>query len=183
MSDKQFIMFCSPTLAGIKTASLFTTEYENKAELLSQLNRINILLKNKGVTALPLKYVRGRAVIYVFRASALKRDMQDEQVSRMLTKAGYSCVSTQGCVAELVKRMRNGKDFPHEIGLFLGYPPEDVKAFILHKGKDYVLNGYWKAYGNKERAQKLFDAYRSCTESFKKQYDYGKTLDQLTVRL
>ena len=38
--------------------------------------------------------------------------------------------------------------FPHEIGVFLGYPPEDVKAFIKQNGKGAVLCGYWKVYSN-----------------------------------
>ena len=49
--------------------------------------------------------------------------------------------------------------FPHEIGLLLGYPLKDVKAFIENSGKNYLLSGYWKVYHDKERALEIFDAY------------------------
>lgn len=37
-------------------------------------------------------------------------------------------------------------EFPHEVGLFLGYPIWDVEGFIKHKGLNYKLCGYWKVY-------------------------------------
>ena len=43
-------------------------------------------------------------------------------------------------------RMQIRKSFPHEIGLFLGYPAEDVAGFISHKGHDFCYSGYWKVY-------------------------------------
>lgn len=49
--------------------------------------------------------------------------------------------------------------FPHEIGLILGYPLEDVKAFIYNQGQNYLLCGYWKVYHNTESAMKIFEAY------------------------
>ena len=38
-------------------------------------------------------------------------------------------------------------DFPHEIGVFLGYPLEDVVGFIRHRGKCFTCCGCWKSYG------------------------------------
>ena len=32
--------------------------------------------------------------------------------------------------------------FPHEIGLLLGYPVEDVLGFIRYQGKNYLYTGY-----------------------------------------
>jgi hypothetical protein len=48
---------------------------------------------------------------------------------------------------------------PHEIGIFLGIPVEDVYGFISHKGEGCLLCQYWKVYHNLERAQNLFDCY------------------------
>ena len=43
--------------------------------------------------------------------------------------------------------------------MFLGYPPEDVKAFIKQNGKGAVLCGYWKVYSNIKKAQLQFLMY------------------------
>ena len=32
-------------------------------------------------------------------------------------------------------------DLPHEVGLFLSYPPEDVKGFIDHRANDFKCAG------------------------------------------
>lgn len=47
-------------------------------------------------------------------------------------------------------------EFPHEVGLFLSYPPEDVKGFIAHRANDFKCAGLWKVYGNEEKARSLF---------------------------
>ena len=52
--------------------------------------------------------------------------------------------------------------FPHEIGLFLGYPPEDVEGFRLHRGRDYKLCGCWKVYSDVEGARQCFRRYDRC---------------------
>ena len=51
------------------------------------------------------------------------------------------------------------KDFPHEMGILLGYPVEDVEGFILHKGGSYLCNGYWKVYYNVSQKQRTFRWY------------------------
>ena len=44
-------------------------------------------------------------------------------------------------------------EFPHEVGLFLSYPPEDVKGFIDHRANDFKCAGLWKVYGDEEKAR------------------------------
>lgn len=60
--------------------------------------------------------------------------------------------------------MNTGTDFPHEMGLLLGYPIEDVEGFIKNKGENYLYAGYWKVYKDVEQKKLLFDAYESAKE-------------------
>ena len=41
------------------------------------------------------------------------------------------------------------------MGLFLSYPPEDVKGFIAHRANDFKCAGLWKVYGDEEKARSL----------------------------
>ena len=50
-------------------------------------------------------------------------------------------------------------EFPHEVGLFLSYPPEDVKGFIDHRANDFKCAGLWKVYGDVEQARAAFRLY------------------------
>ena len=71
MSEYQIIRFCAPTLAGLKTASLFCCDAPDEAELLGQLRHWNTSLAPKGLRMLPLRIWNGRALIYLYRPKAL----------------------------------------------------------------------------------------------------------------
>ena len=42
-----------------------------------------------------------------------------------------------------IRDSRESGEFPHEVGLFLSYPPEDVKGFIDHRANNFKCAGLW----------------------------------------
>ena len=72
-------------------------------------------------------------------------------------------------------------EFPHEVGLFLSYPPEDVKGFIDHRANGFKYAGLWKVYGDEEKARSLFAKYKKCTEIYCALWQSGSKLEQLAV--
>ena len=74
-----------------------------------------------------------------------------------------------------------GEHSPHEIGIFLGYPLEDVVGFVRNKGKNYTFKGYWKAYGDPAAAQARFASFRKCTDVYLRCYRNGTPVTRLTV--
>ena len=84
-------------------------------------------------------------------------------------------------MARLARRFRESEAFPHEVGLFLSYPPEDVKGFIDHRANDFKCAGLWKVYGDEEKARSLFAKYRKCTEIYCALLQSGSKLEQLAV--
>ena len=82
---------------------------------------------------------------------------------------------------ELSRRMRSAKagGFPHEIGLFLGYPLEDVTGFIAAGGAEYRCSGCWKVYGDVEQAQRLFRRYAACRKRYLAMASSGLTLGEM----
>lgn len=181
MSDELIISQCSPTLAGIKTGSLFSCRIESKEDVIRQIRYLNKLLGRKGIRIIPLRFRKNSALIYVYRPSKLKKDISDGEVMQILKKYGYTSEAPEKCICHLINRIRDLDDFPHEIGLFLGYPLEDVCGFIEHNAKDEKLVGYWKVYGDEHEAQKLFDMYRKCTEDYLKRIRAGNSIEKLTV--
>jgi hypothetical protein len=67
-------------------------------------------------------------------------------------------------------------EFPHEMGLLLGYPVEDVIGFVDNKGKDSLYTGYWKVYGNKDKKLRLFDSFESAKERLIKLLSCGVSM-------
>lgn len=181
MSEEMIVRHCSPTLAGLKTGNLFSCSYQDRGEILGFLREWNTKLRSKGVRLIPLRLQENKALIYVYRPSQLSKVFSDGAVCDLLSQHGYCTESCEKCVVELMKRIRQNDDFPHEIGLFLGYPCEDVKGFIENKAACAKCVGCWKVYGDADKAQKQFDRFKKCTRIYQKQYESGRPLIRLTV--
>ena len=86
-----------------------------------------------------------------------------------------------GCITELIKRLEDNGEFPHEIGLFLGYPPEDVEGFIKNGAAGAKCVGTWKVYGDVETAQRRFAQYKKCTRLYRAAFKKNQSFDRLIV--
>lgn len=180
MSEELFIRHCAPTLASIKTGSLFNFRCPSPTELHESIRSLNRRLGGKGMRVLPLKYENGTALIYAYRPRKLQQDLKHETAHRLLGDCGYCSRNPNHCLMHLKARLAQQTDFPHEIGLFLGYPPEDVEGFI-HRKQEAKFSGYWKVYGDVAAARKIFAQYKKCTDIYMQQWANGRALERLTV--
>ena len=181
MSDHLIVQHCSPTLAGIKTGNIFTCRFTSRDELIAEIRRLNKVLGSKGLRVLPLRIGKSTALIYIYRPSRLCEDLACREASEILKNCGYQLAGANHCLVKLVKRIRKSGDFPHEIGLFLGYPAEDVRGFIDHNAQDFKCVGCWKVYGDEDKAKNLFAQYKNCTSCYLNQLRKGNTIEQLAV--
>lgn len=181
MSEELVIRHCSPTLAGIKTGNIFTYKFDSVYELRESIRGLNNKLSSKGLRVLPLKVKNNSALIYVYRPSKLKCDLSEKESIDILKEYGYVCAEPEKCVVTLINRLNEQETFPHEIGLFLGYPPEDVRGFINNKAQRFKCVGCWKVYGDVKRAETLFLTYKKCTASYMKQHKKGDAIEVLAV--
>lgn len=181
MSEELIVDKCSPTMAGIKTGSLFTCPLEDKKILAEEIRRLNKLLVPRGVRIMPLRFMKHRVLIYMYRPSKLREDLSDNTAVSILSELQYPAGCPDRCVAELSKRLKSCEDFPHEIGLFLGYPPKDVEGFIKLGARHAKLSGVWKVYDDEDTARKKFDAFKKCTRTYRDAYHRHNSLDKLIV--
>lgn len=181
MSEDYLIRHCAPTLAGIKTANLFTCPYQDRKELLGFIRQTNRKLVRKGLRILPLRFTDDKVLIYVYRPGKLHADLSATAASDILHKKGYCTGNCEKCVVQLAKKLRQEEEFPHEIGLFLGYPPEDVCGFMENRACNSKCVGCWKVYGDEASAKKKFAQYKKCTRVYWDQWTKGKGIERLTV--
>lgn len=181
MSSEQLVRNCAPTLAGIKTGSLYAIHGADINDLRRDLSSLNRALIKKGVRIIPLKMCGDQVLIYIYRPQMLRKDLSDPCAKEILRSYGYSLESVEGSVYELIMRLQSRDSFPHEIGLFLGYPPADVRGFINDPHDGVVLSGYWKVYSNVDRAREIFRRYKVCTQEYERMLMSGRTLEQLVV--
>ncbi|HJC57731.1 MAG TPA: DUF3793 family protein [Candidatus Eisenbergiella intestinipullorum] len=181
MSEELVIRHCAPTLAGIKTGNLFSCACADRKELIRDLSGLNRKLVPRGIRVVPLRVWRGRVLIYVYRPNALKNDLEDRHARKLLLRYGYLPENLNACVIHLIRRLRSAEEFPHEIGLFLSYPPEDVQGFILNRACNHKCSGCWKVYGDEQAAKSVFEKYDLCGKIYFQQWKQGKSIEQLTV--
>lgn len=180
MSGELLIKNCSPTLAGLKTGNMFSFPCPSESGMREAVRAWNKKLTRKGIRMLPLRYNGKNALIYIYRPAKLKNDLTDETAQDILHGCGYCPGSPERCIVQLIKRFAAGEEFPHEVGLFLGYPPEDVCGFIENRA-GCKCAGLWKVYGDVEDAKRTFEKYKKCTRVYCEQYAKGRSVEHLTV--
>ncbi|MFW5632013.1 MAG: DUF3793 family protein [Acetivibrio ethanolgignens] len=159
--EVQLALQCAPVLTGIKTANLLIIDKN------SAMNFPGVLV-GEGLFYRLLYEVRDKLVYLIYDRNKLLAYMEKPEVFRVLQMLGYQRVKLEEILEEISRRyesyMKNERSFPHELGLLLGYPVEDVIGFIVHQGQNFLYKGYWKVYENPEQAKQLFEAFDRATE-------------------
>ena len=181
--EKRVVEQCSPTLAGLKTGSLFSISGFSSDDLLSEICDLNRRFRSSGLLLLPLKRTDNFALMYLYRPSSLSEDLKDPLAEKILLQFGYQPSDTTKCILRLCRRLRDDSAFPHEIGLFLGYPPKDVEGFIKDPKCAFSCSckGCWKVYSEPDKAVRLFRRYKQCTACYLRRLKEGSSLEQLIV--
>ena len=177
---------CAPVLASLKPGGLFRYETRDSADLARRVKNWNVQLEPKGLRVRVLKgcVLTHRYLVYVYRANRLAAVLQDPAVRNFLARTGYRLPRQgqpwQTLLDQLSQRLCCEGEFPHEIGVFLGYPLNDLKSFINDPNEGCLLVGEWKVYHDREEAEKLFGRYNSCRKALVRQItERGKTLAEI----
>lgn len=182
--EELLIEHCAPTLAGVKTGNLFCYKLQDEETIADIVALWDSKLYRQGVAVKVIKCSGDSEnyLVYVYRKKSLRRDLNVPGAKEFLKEQGYEgCETLNQYIRKLSTRVKGCNDFPHEIGLFLGYPLADVVGFIENKGKNYHCTGCWKVYNDPTAAQKCFEEYKRCTAFYKLMYQNGKSIMQLTV--
>lgn len=179
--EPALVAHCAPTLARLKVGSLFCCPSPRWEELLPEAAALRPLLAEKGLSLRIVRADERRALCYLCREGDLARALAERDTAAFLTRCGYASLAPACALDTLCRRMAAGDGFPHEVGVFLGYPLSDVLAFIEHEGRGCACCGCWKAYGDAREARRTFERYEKCTRVYRRLYLAGRTLRELTV--
>lgn len=179
--EKYMIEQGAPTLASLKTGTLFCVDTTEPGELLRQIGLWNSRLRDKGVSITLLRYNGHRALVYMYRHSQLRRDLETAGAAELLAQCGYASAEPEYAIERLRERLCSSAEFPHEIGLFLGYPLCDVLGYIKNRGQNSKLTGWWQVYGDAAEAERQFRRFRKCRDVYSRLWSEGRSLRQLTV--
>ena len=182
----QLAIHCAPFLKGIKASAVVSLPRDQAVEF-------SVLAARTGLNWYFLLHEDGKDMVFIYRKKELERFLQKEDVSAFLKNRGYlqsgkiQPFSICRILSELSRRVeayyRTKENFPHEIGVLLGYPTEDVEGFIANEGRDCLCTGYWKVYQNEQRAKQIFAAFDEAREVTVREVLEGKELLQLCTSI
>ena len=163
---------CGVTFAGLKIASLVSLR-KGEEDVVQTLSH---RFAGKGFAFMLLREDEERLLVFVFHRARLEKYLLSADVRAFLARFGYGYASAEEALAQLKCRMKG--EFPHEIGVFLGYPLGDVCGFLQDPG-GCVLCGAWKVYENADEAARTFERFRRCSACICRHMDRGRTLSQI----
>lgn len=86
-----------------------------------------------------------------------------KEIRELLQESGYQDFTLGNILSTFQKRyqgyMCGEPGFPHEMGVLLGYPVEDVRGFMEQNGQNALYQGYWKVYAHVPEKKRLFARY------------------------
>lgn len=164
---EKIICHCGPTLEGVKISSLvnFKTYHEAWQACKSQ---VKSFLK---VDFLELKICKDHTLVLFYNARLLQDTLLKPQHQEFLGKFGYTHFDLNNALAFLQGRFE--VFCPHEMGIFLGYPLEDVACFATCGDRPCLAIGYWKVYSDLDGACKTFDLYDEIKAKFSRKLREG----------
>ena len=172
--QNKLVTYSAPTLVHLKVGSLFCISKEDFPNHDECLDYFNDLFVASGLKICILKTCQTRLMIYIYHEDKLERLLKDDAIMAFMSTYGYQYNKADEALEALKLRLRSDT-FPHEIGIFLGYPLYDVQFFISYPHHQKCI-GCWKVYGNQKNAQKKFDRFECVKNDIYRRLSDGQTI-------
>ena len=183
--EHQLAYHCAPTIKGIKCGSMVAFRINSDNSFRNFLTKHHQCLKCHGIEYLQLTRQKNHSLMLFFRPQLLTRLIKRPLAIDILKKFHYPLPKAidehalPALLEHLKKRIAQCDGFPHEIGIFLGYPPADVQGFIQNKGQNFLYSGFWKVYSNEAAQKQLFDCYNNCINTMCARLKAGESLQEV----
>lgn len=159
--NTQMALQCAPVIMDIKISNTLIVDIDDK-------ERVRDSFSETAISCYILYMSDRKAVFLIYDREKLVGYLRKRENQRLLRIMGYDEYDPVSILMELSKRyqgyMLSAGAFPHELGILLGYPIEDVMGFIVNHGQNSLYTGYWKVYGNLEEKLLLFEQYQKAKE-------------------
>ncbi|MBQ8983327.1 MAG: DUF3793 family protein [Lachnospiraceae bacterium] len=160
--EMQLAIHCAPLLQGIKLSNLVKLTQAQSEELCRHI-------RQSGLSVWFLSYEQDGNQVLLFRRDQMQAFLNKSRIQKVLRRFGYHDYSLASVMTRLSSHMKDYKDgrqeFPHELGILLGYPICDVLAYMENHGENYKCCGYWKVYHDPSSALRRFAAFNEARDT------------------
>lgn len=168
----------APLLAGLKPSGIFTIQND-------RFSAIRELFAGSDIELYPLYTDTEKTTLLFYREAALARCLTDQVYEELLLQYGYRKRTLTAALRHFRNRFRAFRmrlcSFPHEIGVFLGYPLCDIRGFIENNGRNELYTRYWKVYDQLEEAMKVFRTFDDAVQSVSFKLSNGVALRHIVM--
>lgn len=184
MEDKEYIetflaYSLSLVIAGAKPAATLSIKKTNY-KLYNSWNTYGpTFIKNIKLHYVELRNCLDATIIMVYDETILEKHLNTDCSMEFLISLGYSSDASINEHVNTLKIRYEKYHCPHELGLFLGIPINDVKDFMEFTTKKCLLCKYWKVYNDSTTAQAIFNKYDEIKEYTMNTMLKGKTSHSL----
>ena len=174
--ETQLAMQCAPVIMGVKISNLLIIPNEN-------VEKVNYILDGSNLSSQILLIKEEKSIFLVYYREYLRKYLSKEEIKKVLKSLGYRRMELEELLNIFIRRYswycRYGGNFPHEMGLLLGYPVEDVVGFIENDGKNFLYTGSWKVYKNREEKIQLFQIFELAKKTLLQWMTMGISMTEL----
>lgn len=152
------------TLVGAKPAELLNVSVDGPKKY--NWEQMKKLLKgHKEIKIVEIRDRSNKKQVLFYHRKSLDSTLRQKPNLKFLTGLDYPPhYSLEGYVDCLISKIREEK-FPHEIGVFLGYPLKDVLGFLGHPSLKLADIKGWRIYGDKTLSYKTYHKFHQARES------------------
>ncbi len=176
MLEKSIGRICAPALAGIKPSNMLSISKDKFPNAKDELHNLNTLLNSRDIYFEILCECESRLLVVAYRKRLLLDCLHESGAMELLRSYGYAVSDRLSDYFSRLKSRMGECKFPHEIGIFLGYPLCDIYGFMEHKGDNYLLCGEWKVYDNEQAARQRFHQFSLCRKGLVRRIESGESL-------
>lgn len=176
--NQMMIHFCSPAICKIKPANIFFIKAKDFSVTLFDEWKENLL--KHGIKIICGNLSEKTVYVFVYNPEWERKILSNKIIQTYLSSKNYSDFKNiNSVINKIINRMKNKTGFPHEIGIILGYPIEDVICFEKNQGKNCKYCGCWKSYTDVEKARQSLCDYKDCQILCMKWLNEGYTISQI----
>jgi hypothetical protein len=181
--EKFLIYNSSLVIAGIKPGVTVTIKKNKKKLYSSWLQFGSCFMETINLSFVELRESNDSIIIMIYDKIILEDELNKDSHIEFLRNIGYSFNYDVNYYIDTLKSRYKNYHCPHELGLFLGIPFDDVKDFMECTTKKCLLCGYWKVYNDSDKAKKIFNNYDKVKEYTIKNILKGNSSRELALSI
>lgn len=162
--EKFLIYNASLVISGVKPSATITLK-KNNENLYDKWIKYGIdFLRNIDIQYVNLRECSNALIILIYNEKQLSNYIFRKENKKFLMQLGYSDKNDINNYLYMLKNRYKEFNCPHELGIFLGFPLNDVMDFMNCKNKKCLSCGYWLVYNNLKEAKETFSRYDKVKE-------------------